>query len=121
MVSLLEEFAEEHPSAVIRRGGEIYVAAEDALLVFAEARRRGLGVLGLEGFLIDDDYVYPALSRIANFSRDGRTAAPGFVEWSTEQATALLNGPWRSPPLPEDQMNADAHGRHMIAIVLAHE
>jgi hypothetical protein len=118
VTGLLDDFASRHPTAVIEHAGEVFVAAESAPDLVAEARQRGIGVLGLEGFLIDGDYVYPALSRIADFSRQHHPSEPDFVEWSTTEALKILAGPWSSRPAVEDQMHPDAAGRHMIAIVL---
>jgi hypothetical protein len=65
----------------------------------------------MEGFLIADDAVYPALSRIADLS----SAAP---PTAVARARSLLRGPWATPPTPEDQMAADAYGRYVLAVVL---
>ena len=68
MGQVLENFAERWPSEVVHRGGETLVAAEVALELLDEARRQRIQSSGLEGFLIDGEAVYPALSRIADFS-----------------------------------------------------
>jgi len=66
----MDDFAAGRPEAVLRHGNEWFVASEAAPDLIAEANRRGVKVLGLEGFLIDGDATYPALSRIADFSND---------------------------------------------------
>jgi hypothetical protein len=68
-------------------------------------------VLGLEGFLVRDDSVYPALSRIANFSADSATDAD-------HRARYLLAGPCAAPPTAVDQMHSGASGRYMLAVAL---
>ena len=93
------------------RGGEAFVAAEAMDDLLARAESRGVQVLGLEGFLINGEAVFPALSRIADFS------------WMTppeamERARSLLSGPWAPPPRADDQMHREASGRYMIAVVL---
>jgi hypothetical protein len=96
---------------VIRRGGETFVAAERADEVLGEAERKGVRVLGLEGFIVSDVAVYPALGRIADFS----TEPP---EDATRAARALLADAWSTRPTSADQMHSEAVGRHMLAVVL---
>lgn len=110
-VALLDDFAASHPAAVVKRGSEWFVDATVAPDLVAEAAHREIKVLGLEGFLIDDGGIYPALSRIADFSDD----AP---EEANRKAIALLNGEWAIAPSPADQMSSEATGRHMLAVVL---
>jgi hypothetical protein len=110
-VAVLDDFAAARPEAVLRHGNEWLVAAEAAPDLVAEANRRGVKVLGLEGFLIDGDATYPALTRIADFSGDP-------PEVANRRALALLAGDWSSPPTSLDQMSSVASGRHMIAVVL---
>jgi hypothetical protein len=111
MNDLLADFAAAHPGDVIRRGGEIFLAAEAVPGLIDEAGRQGVKVLGLEGFLISGEQVYPALSRIADFSADP-------ARLSAARARELLTGPWATPPTPADQMHPEAAGRYMIAVVL---
>jgi hypothetical protein len=111
MNDLLADFTAAHPGDVIRRGGEIFLAAEAVTGLIDEAERHGVKVLGLEGFLVSDGQVYPALSRIANFSADP-------AQLSAARSRDLLSGPWASPPTPADQMHPEAAGRYMIAVVL---
>jgi hypothetical protein len=110
-VAVLDDFAVARPEAVLRHGDDWFVAAEAAPDLLAEANRLGVKVLGLEGFLIDGDAIYPALSRIADFSNDP-------VEVANRRALALLTGDWSSPPTVLDQISDVASGRHMIAVVL---
>jgi hypothetical protein len=110
-VGLLDDFAASHPADVVRRGNEWYVDAAVAPDLVAGAARRNVKVLGLEGFLIDDAGTYPALSRIADFSADASDVA-------NDKALALLRGDWATAPTIADQMNAEATGRHMLAVVL---
>jgi len=112
VAGLLEQFAIAHPGGVTRRGGETFVEAELVVLLVDEAQRRGIAILGLEGFLIDDESVYPSLSHVADFS-----GAEPEEAWAA--ARALLAGPWSSPPAPDDQINSSARGRYMLAVVLA--
>jgi len=117
MADLLENFAAEHPDAVIRHGGEIFVAAEAVSALIAEAEHRGVGILGMEGFLIDGEDVYPSLDRIADFSAG--SGSPRSVTESIALAREVLSSSWRLPPGPADQMHPKATGRHMIAVVTA--
>jgi hypothetical protein len=108
---LIDDFAATHPDKVVRRGNEIFVSADAVHELLEQAQRTETLVLGLEGFIVDDESVYPALSRIADFSRLTPEEAAG-------EALALVNGPWRLPPTPSDQMHSEARGRHMIVVVL---
>jgi hypothetical protein len=113
-----EDFAESNPHLAERRGGEIYVDASAAGDLIDEAESSGIGILGMEGFVISED-IYPALSRIADFSVDDPNRRPDFVVWSCQQARQLITGPWRSSPAGyADQLHPHAAGRHMIAFVL---
>ena len=75
------------------------------------AAASGFRTLGLEGFLVDDGAVYPALSRIADAS--GQTADDA-ARW----LVGLLEGPWADPPTAGDQLHSDASGRHMVVVVI---
>lgn len=90
---------------------EWFVSAERVVELLGEAQALGVGVLGLEGFLIDEGATYPALGRIADFSYDT-------PEKAAQQACELLAGSWADAPTPSDQMNSRATGRHMVAVVL---
>jgi hypothetical protein len=115
-VSLIDDFAIRYPGATQKRAGETYVSAEMARRLIDEAEAGGVGILGMEGFIIDDA-TYPALSRIADFSND--LVRADFVPKSCGEARKLLSGPWRSTPAgANDQIHPDARGRHMIAFVL---
>jgi hypothetical protein len=69
-------------------------------------------VLGIKGFLISDQNVYPTLSRIADLS--GHTGPE-----SITRARALLAGRWASPPTPADRMHPAATGSHVITVVIS--
>jgi hypothetical protein len=113
-----DDFAQRHPNGVEKRGGSTFIAVEIAGDFIAEADRRGIGIIGMDGFLISE-YTYPALGRIADFAIDGNDSPPGFVAWSCRRARALLAGPWASPPTPAlDQMKPEAVGRYMIDFTL---
>ena len=117
-MGLLDDFANRNPLWVERRGGEVFIAASAAGNLINEAESAGLGILGMEGFILGDK-TYPALSRIADFSRDGNDQRPDFVAWSCREARQLILGPWRNPPAGSpDQIHPQAAGRHMIAFVL---
>jgi hypothetical protein len=111
VTSLLDEFLASRPHAVLVRGGETFIDATAAVDLVALAAERGVRVLGREGFLITDDAVYPALSRIADFS----SAIP---QESARLAHNLLTGDWAEPPRSADQLHSEAAGRHMVAVVL---
>src|SRR5665213_50069 len=107
-MAVLDDFAATRPEAVVRRGDEWLVDAAAVPDVIAQAVRRDVKVLGLEGFLIEEGATYPALSQIADFSADHSDVA-------TSKALALLDGDWAAPPTPADQMHVGASGRYMIA------
>jgi hypothetical protein len=54
---------------------------------------------------------YPALSRIADFSKDP-------IDVANRRALGLLAGERSSPPTSLDQMSNGASGRCMIAVIL---
>jgi hypothetical protein len=113
-----EDFARRHPNGVEKRGGSILIAVDVAREFINEAEHQGIGIIGMDGFLIGE-FTYPALGRIADFATAGNDARSDFVAWSCGQARALLAGPWRSPPAGEaDQMHPEAAGRYMIDFVL---
>ncbi len=112
MHQLVNRFASQHPTSVLQRGNETFIDPVACVELINEAEQAGVRVLGLEGFLIDDESVYPALSRIADFSGDAGVVAP------CAHARALLTGAWRSPPTSGDQVDPAAGGRHMVAVVL---
>jgi hypothetical protein len=91
MSRLMADFAAGRAGDVIRRGGETFLDAAAVPDLLDQAEQRSVKVLGLEGFLISGQHVYPALSRIADFSADT-------VPASISRARALLAGPWASPP-----------------------
>ena len=112
VTTLYDEVARRRPDAVVRLGSETFVDIDAADEFISEAERQGIRILGLEGFLIAEDAVYPALSRVADFS-DVADA-----QESAALARALVLGAWRTPPTPADQMSEAASGRHMLDIVL---
>lgn len=117
-MGLIEDFADRNPHWAEKRGGEVFVAASAAVDLISEAESSGIGILGMEGFIVGEA-TYPALSRIADFSLDDNSRRPDFVAWSCRAARQLISGPWRSAPAGDaDQVHADAEGRHMIAFVL---
>ena len=108
---MIDDFARRRPNDVVRRAGTAFMAIEAAEDLIEEAFHEGIKVLGLDGFLIDGEVVYPALSRIADFSADSPTGA-------YERAKELLRGQWVLPPTQADQMHSEARGRHMVDVVL---
>ena len=64
-------------------------------------------LLGLEGFIVGPTGVYPAMSRIADFSSDTDAA---------KTARRLLLGEWSEPPT---DVHPDAAGIYMIDLVVA--
>jgi hypothetical protein len=108
---LIDVSATARSADVVHRGGDTFVAFDAAEALLDEARRQGVKVLGLEGFLVAEDAVYPALGRIADFSAEPASTADA-------RARALLRGPWAHPPTAEDQVHRDAAGGHMLTIVL---
>ena len=68
MSPLLAEFALSHAGSIVHRGSETFIDADVVPQLLDEVERRGVRLLGLEGFLIGDEDIFPALSRIADFS-----------------------------------------------------
>jgi len=120
MHPLLQDAERRHPESVVHRGGEIFLSVGVATEVVSDAQRQHIPVLGLEAVLISDADTFPALSRIADFSRTTRHGTD-LADWSAAQALSLLNGAWKQPPIPgeQEQLAFDAHGRYMVAIVLS--
>lgn len=88
--------------------GEVWVRQEDALEAVEIAHELGLRVLGLEGFIVGGANVFPAMSRVADFShRD--------LEWAADAARALLGGEWSTPPVDVDP---SAAGDYLIEVVV---
>jgi hypothetical protein len=101
---LLQRFAGCHESP----GGEVWVKAEDALSAVALAAKEGFRLLGLEGFIVGPEGVFPAMSRIADFSAD---ASAGLAI-----AQNLLRGEWSRPPT---DVHPAASGLYMIDVCVA--
>ena len=110
-VALLDDFAASRPADVVRRGNEWFVDAAAAADLIAEAAQKNVKVLGLDGFLVGDTGIYPALSRIADFSDDT-------LDVANRKALALLAGEWANAPDGDDQMHGEATGRYMLSVVL---
>ncbi len=117
-MGMIEDFAARNPHSAEKRGGEIFVDASAAGDLINEAESSGIGILGMEGFIIGEA-TYPALSRIADLSMDDNNRRPDFVAWSCREARALILGPWRSAPVGSaDQIHPHAAGRYMVAFTL---
>jgi hypothetical protein len=110
---LIAEIVERRPADAVVRFGDTYLSVDAARDVLDEAERRGVPVLMLEGFLIDGEIVYPALSRTTSDLSAGVTP-----QESAAAAKRTLAHSWASAPTPEDQMHPDAVGRHMIVVTL---
>jgi hypothetical protein len=110
-VALLDNFAASRPADVLRRGNEWFVDAAAAPDLIAEAVQKNVKVLGLDGFLVGDTGIYPALSRIADFSDDA-------LDVANRKALALLAGDWATAPDAEEQMHSGAAGRYVLSVVL---
>jgi hypothetical protein len=85
-VSLIDDYAAAEPDAVIRRGGESFVAASAAPGLIDRAERRGVAILGLEGFLINDNAVYFQLM-IASGRRLNTHISSGSSVWCQSRVT----------------------------------
>lgn len=88
---------------------EVWVKHEDAFAAVELARAMGLRLLGMEAFVVADAVVYPAMSRIVDFSADGLSGDP------YEAAATLLAAGWSLPP---DDVHPDASGEYMIDLVV---
>ena len=74
------DFAATRPGEVIRRGGETYIKAEAVADLLDEAERRGMTVLGMEGFLISGPTIYTGSTGHRNTVR----ASPAAPVWASE-------------------------------------
>lgn len=88
---------------------EVWIRYADAFAAVDLARAMGLRLLGMEAFVVADGAVYPAMSRIADFSGAGFSGDP------FEVACALLAEGWSLPP---DDVHPDASGEYMIDLVV---
>ena len=84
-------------------GGEVWVRSEDALAALRLVETEGFRLLGLEGFIVGAAGVFPAMSRIADLSGAGNSAA--------EAAERLLRGEWSQAPT---DVHLDASGTYMV-------
>ncbi|NND01699.1 MAG: hypothetical protein HKN91_02845 [Acidimicrobiia bacterium] len=120
MSRLLELIAAERPDAVrVSPGGEILIEVDIAADLVDRAESLGIAILGMEGFLVDDDSnrVYPSLARLSNYSRPIDSDRHQFVRRTCADARATLQE-WSEPPVAGYHMHREARGRHMLAIVL---
>lgn len=111
MGQLLEDLIKGCEAETVRRGAETFLEPALAAKVIRAAAAAGIRTLGLEGFLVDEDWVYPALSRIADASNLSATEA-------AHRLLGLLEGDWADAPTASDQLHGDAMGRHMVVVVL---
>ncbi|NNC39171.1 MAG: hypothetical protein HKN95_00645 [Acidimicrobiia bacterium] len=83
------------------------------------AESLGIAILGMDGFLVDDDSdaVYPSLARLSDYSRTIESDRDQFVRRTCADARATLQE-WSTPPVAGYHMQGEARGRHMLAIVL---
>jgi hypothetical protein len=65
-------------------------------------------LLGMEGFIVGESGIYPAMSRITDYSKASATEV-------YSAARALLAGDWAEPP---DDVHSDAEGDYMIDLVV---
>lgn len=89
-------------------GGEVWVQRSDALEAVTMVEQMGLRLVGLEGYIVSAPQVFPALSRIADFSA-------GSPEAAVVTARALLAGEWMQRPT---DVHPDAVGDYMIDLVV---
>lgn len=80
-----EDRARRHRDDAEKRGGSTYIAGVAAGDLIDEAESQGIGILGMDGFLVGE-FTYQALSRIADFSIAGSDPRSGFVTWSRSHA-----------------------------------
>lgn len=89
-------------------GGEVWGRHEDAVAAIDLAQERGLRLLGMEGFVVEES-VYPSMSRIVDY------ASPDYQGSAYDDAKALLIGPWATVP---GDLHGDAEGSYMIDIAV---
>jgi hypothetical protein len=83
----IERLAQATGIELVRRGGEEYVQVEDALRLLAEALKQGVGVLGVEGFNVDGQWLIPDIGTIVSFEM---IVGPDSSRRRTEAAMALV-------------------------------
>jgi hypothetical protein len=98
------ELLTRFPGSRTMPGGEVWVRYEEAVAAVDLAQERGLRLLGMEGFVVEES-VYPSLSRITDFSQSDQPGA------AYDDAKTLLNGPWAAVP---DDLHEEAEGTYMI-------
>jgi hypothetical protein len=101
--SLIERF----DGCYVSPGGEVWVQRADALAALQLAEDMDRKLLGMEGFIVGESGIYPAMSR-TDFSKASATDA-------YSAARALLAGDWAEPP---DDVHSDAKGDYMIDLVV---
>lgn len=93
-------------------GSEVLVAIEACLDLLDAAQNRGVKVLRLEGFFIDDEVVYPG----------PRIGSPTSCPTPSPRRIFVPGSCWpdggRRHPTSADQMRSDASGSYMLAVVL---
>ncbi len=70
MEEIIDKLAEGAGIRVIRMGGLELVRFEDAESLVLEAKRQGYGILGVDGFNLVENDIYPDLDAIADFSKN---------------------------------------------------
>ncbi len=114
----ISDFATRNSNDVLAKDSEIFIAADIAAAFINEVESRGIGILGIDGFIVGDS-VYPSLSRIADFSTLLENNQANFVKQSCQAARQLLSGEWKNAPQgTKDQIHTRAAGRYMFSFAL---
>lgn len=120
---MLRRIASERPDSAYQWASQVFLDASMGLAVIDRAESEGVAVLGVQGFLVDKQSgaIYPALDRIADFRGLPRADHDQFVRSTCQEARMTIRG-WSEPPHPDHSlMQAGAHGRHMLWLVLDEE
>ena len=105
-------FAAAHPESVDAGGGELFVDVHAAGAFLDELERRGLRLLGMEGFMVAPGAAtVPSMDQIADLSDASPTLA-------LAEARALIET-WTARPSAADHPALGGAGRHMIVFVVA--
>lgn len=121
MADLIAWFGQRHPGEVIvcKAGG--FVSAPYATEFVNAAERTGVGILSIEGFLVEAGGVaYPVEGRHRDLLDLDQLDCETFVGSSCGAARQILAGVWASDPTPDQtsSLHADVTYRHMIRFIL---
>jgi hypothetical protein len=87
----------ELASRGVQHGTELYFEIDAAPEVVAFCDQQGIAIVGMEGFLLKEDGLYPLLDHIADFSAVRASTRAEFVSSCNRNAERVLAA-WRGMP-----------------------